>query len=105
MSWYRFFKDKVKGQLKVDKVQVAWYDMEHNGSCFDESWITHKGDDVKTLQNIGMWLPYVELDLDADKCDKSRVFIYMDDGDTYELRMEKLSKEQLKQCGEFYGGR
>ena len=100
MSWYRFFKDKIKGQLRIDRVQVCWYDMERNGYCFDESWIMHKGDDVKTLQGIGMWLPYVELDKNADKCDKSRVFIHMDDGEVYELKLEKLDKN--KRYSNFY---
>lgn len=103
--WYRFFKDKVKGQLKIDKVQVCWYDMERGGSCFDESWFVHKGNDTKTLEHIGKWLTYVELDLNADKCDKSRVFIHMDDGDVYELLTKKLSKEEFKKCSKFHGGR
>lgn len=98
--WYRFSKNKVKGQLRIDSAQVAWYDMEKGGCCFDESWITHRGDDVETLQNIGMWLTYVELDENADKRDKSRVFIYMDDGDRYELKLEKLDKE--KRYNNFY---
>lgn len=100
MGWYRFFKDKVKGQLKIDKAQVAWYDMEYGGRCFDESWIVHNGDDVKTLQDIGMWLTYVELDENADKCDKSRVFIHMDDGNSYELKLVKLDKS--KRYSNFY---
>ena len=100
MGWYRFFKDKVKGQLKIDRAQVAWYDMERGGSCFDESWIVHKGDDVKTLKDIGMWLTYVELDENVDKCDKSRVFIHMDDGELYELKLVKLDKN--KRYSNFY---
>ena len=103
--WYRFFKDKVKGQLKIDKVQVCWYDMERGGSCFDESWLVHKGNDVETLEHIGHWLTYVELDLNANKCDKSRVFIHMDDGEVYELLTKKLSKEEFKECSKFHGGR
>jgi hypothetical protein len=98
MGWYRFFKDKVKGQLKIDRAQVAWYDMDRNGDCFDESWIIHEGDDVQTLQSIGMWLTYVELD--ENKCDKSRVFIHMDDGEQYELKLIKLDKN--KRYSNFY---
>ena len=100
MGWYRFFKDKVKGQLRIDRAQVAWYDMDHGGKCFDESWIIHKGDDIKTLHRIGEWLTYVELDRNADKCDKSRVFIHMDDGESYELKLEKLDKN--KRYNNFY---
>ena len=100
MGWYRFFKDKVKGQLRIDRAQVALYDMERDGDCFDESFIVHKGDDVKTLQDIGMWLTYIELDENADKCDKSRVFIHMDDGERYELKLVKLDKN--KRYSNFY---
>ena len=100
MEWYRFLKDEVKGQLRIDRAQVAWYDMDHGGKCFDESWIVHKGDDIETLQHIGEWLTYVELDKDADKCDKSRVFIHMDDGERYELKLEKLDKN--KRYSNFY---
>lgn len=105
MRWYRFFKDKVKGQLRVNRAQVCWYDMEQGGICFDESWIFHKDDDVKTLQSIGEWLPYVELDLNADKCDKSRVFIHMDDGSVYELLMKKIDPNRVRECSKFHGGR
>ena len=100
MGWYRFLKDKVKGQLRIDKAQVAWYDMERGGSCFDESWIIHKGNDRETLESIGMWLTYVELDESADKCDKSRVFIHMDDVERYELKLIKLDKN--KRYSKFY---
>ena len=100
MGWYRFFKDKVKGQLRIDKAQVAWYDMERDGSCFDESWIINKGDDVETLQHIGMWLTYIELDENSTKCDKSRVFIHMDNGERYELKLVKLDKN--KRYSNFY---
>ena len=105
MSWYRFFKDKIKGQLKVDRAQVCFYDMTRGGSCFDESFVVPDGDDRKALQQIGMMLTYIELDPNANKRDKSRVFIHMDDGEVYELQMRKLSKEQWKECGKFDGGR
>lgn len=100
MGWYRFFKGAIKGQLRIDKVQVAWYDMERGGSCFDESWVIHKGDDIETLQHIGMWLTYVELDENENKRDKSRVFIHMDDGEQYELKLEKIEKG--RRCNKFY---
>ena len=103
MSWYKFFKDEIKGKLRVDRAQVAWYDMERNGDCFDEDWILHKGDDVEMLQSIGECLTYIELDENADKCDKSRVFIHMDDGSVYELLAKKIDKGV--RCSNFYKGR
>ena len=40
---------------------------------------------------------------DENNSDRSRVFVHMDNGDIYELKMEKLSKEQLEHCNNFYG--
>ena len=105
MAWYKFEKGKTKGQLKVGRAQVCWYDMTRGGSCFDESFVVPDGDDRKTLQQIGMMLTYVETDPSAKKCDKSRVFIHMDDGSVYELEMRKLSEKQWQECGKFDGGR
>ena len=101
--WYRFEKGESKGKLRVEKVQVAWYDMEQNGDCFDEDFVLPKDNDAKTLESIGMILPYVETVEDVNKTDRSRVFVHMDNGDIYELKMEKLSKEQLEYCNNFYG--
>lgn len=104
MEWYKFKEGEIKGKLRVERAQVAWYDMERNGDCFDENWIVHKGDDVEMLQSIGKYLlTYIELDENADKCDKSRVFIHMDNGDEYELLAKKIDKGV--RCSNFYDGR
>lgn len=103
--WYKFIEGEPRGRLRIDRVQVAWYDMDRNGDCFDEDWIMHNGDNIETLQKIGVNLPYIETDINANKCDKSRVFIHMDDGNVYELLMKKLDKKQLAACNNFYGGR
>ena len=98
--WYRFEKGEPKGKLRVERVQVAWYDMERNGSCFDESFLK-----TKTFQDLGKALTYVETAEDEGHCDRSRVFVYMDNGDCYELQMRKLSEEQQRECCNFYGGK
>lgn len=28
--WWNFKKGKPKGELRIERIQVAWYDMEHN---------------------------------------------------------------------------
>lgn len=101
--WYRFKKGESKGKLRVKQVQIAWYDMEQNGDCFDEDFVLPKDNDIKTLESIGTILPYVETIEDGNKIDRSRVFVYMDNGDVYELKMEKLSKEEIEKCNNFYG--
>lgn len=104
--WFKFEKEKSKGNLRIKHVQVAWYDMERNGDCFDESFIFPVPEnESKTLKNIGMILPYVETVEDEGKSDRSRVFVRFDNDDVYELKMEKLSKEQIEKCNNFYLGR
>ena len=112
--WYKFIEGEPRGRLRIDRVQVAWYDMDRNGDCFDEDWIMHQKNkpcflqkqyDIDTLHKIGMNIPYIETDINSDKCNKSRVFIHMDDGDVYELLVKKLSRAEFKECNNFYGGR
>lgn len=104
--WFKFEKEKSKGKLRIKHVQVAWYDMERNGDCFDESFIFPVPEnESKTLKNIGMILPYVETVEDEGKSDRSRVFVHFDNDDVYELKMEKLSNEQIEKCSNFYLGR
>ena len=105
--WWNFKKGKPKGELCIERIQVAWYDMEHNGDCFDESIIKNGGDEKDILNRLGIWTTYVDMDEDTDKnkADRSRVFVYMDNGDCYELQVRKLTKKQQRECTNFYGGR
>lgn len=103
--WFKFKKGEPKGKLRVKQVQLAWYDMERNGDCFDESWILPSGDDQEMLKSVGTWLPYVETVEDEGKCDRSRLFVHMDNGDVYELLMKKLSREEFEKCSNFSGGK
>ena len=105
--WYRFEKNSPKGICRVKHFQIAWYDMEQNGDCFDESIIKNGGDEKDILNRLGLWTTYVDMDEDTDKnkADRSRVFVYMDNGDCYELQVRKLTKKQQRECTNFYGGR
>jgi len=103
--WFKFEKDNPKGKLRIKHVQVAWYDMKQNGDCFDESFVyPSPEDESKTLANVGMVLPYVETEEDNGKSDRSRVFVHFDNDDVYELKLEKISKEQFEKCNNFYLG-
>ena len=75
-----------KGICRVKDIQIAWYDMEYNGDCFDEDFENIK---VPT-EHI---LAYVETEEDRDKINHSRVFINMDNGDKYELIMRKCESD------------
>ena len=83
---YRFEPNSSKGICRVKDIQIAWYDMEHNGDCFDESF---ENIEVPT-EHI---LAYVETKEDRDKINHSRVFINMDNGDKYELIMRKCESD------------
>ena len=105
--WWKFKKGESKGKLRIERVQVAWYDMENNGDCFDESFILNNGNEKDLLSRLGLWTTYVDMNdtTDKKKLDRSRVFIYMDNGDCYELQMRKLTKKQQNESSNFYGGR
>lgn len=94
--WYRFEKGNPKGICRVKHFQIAWYDMKRSGRCFDEDFVAP--------DKIDRVIPYVETVEDESKMDRSRVFVHMDNGDVYELKMEKLSKEQFDKCSNFYVG-
>ena len=103
--WYRFEEGEPVGKLNVKCVQVAWYDMDRGGSCFDEDLIMPEEDGIKTLEKIGRILPYVETEDANGKLDRSRVFITFGNGDEYELMLRKLTPEQSRACCDFDGGR
>jgi len=104
--WFKFTKENYKRKLRIKYAQVAWYDMERNGECFDEEFIFPSSEDEsKTLKNIGMLLPYVETAEDDGNSDRSRVFVHFDNDDVYELKMEKINKEQFDKYGKFYFGK
>ena len=93
--WYKFIECEQKGRLRVKHVQTCWYE---DGDCFDEAWTIPEENDADTLKKIGMFLPYVG-------AGSSRVFVHMDDGEVYELLMNKLTEEQFRECNNFNGGR
>lgn len=82
---------------KVKCFQIAWYDMQRNGKCFDEDYVHPDG--------IDRVIPYVETVEDENNQDRRRVFVHMDNGDVYELKMQKLSQKQFEKCNSFYEGR
>ena len=90
--WYRFEKGKSIVIHRIKKYQVAWYDMEHEGNCFDE--------DFYQPYDLDMAIPFVETVEDEGKSDRSRVFAHFDNGDVYELRLIKIPPSC--RCTNFY---
>lgn len=80
--WYKLEEGKYIGTPRVKQYQVAWYDMTKDGSCFDEAFY-----DPAELDIV---ISYVETIEDINNNDRSRVFVHFDNGDIYELKLEKL---------------
>ncbi|MEE1301621.1 MAG: hypothetical protein UHD64_02460 [Bacteroidales bacterium] len=80
--WYRFEEGNPIGIPRIKQYQVAWYDMTNNGNCFDE--------DFFSSDEIDKVMPFVETVEDVDNEDRSKVFVHFDNGDVYELKMEKI---------------
>lgn len=77
---------------KVEKYQVAWYDMERNGSCFDEY--------VYSPEDVSEVIEHVETAKNENKLTRTRVFFFLNDGEQYELKLEKI--ENGRRCNKFY---
>ena len=85
--WYRFVDGSPVGIPRVKNYLVAFYDMTQNGGCFDETYYPP--------DKINKVIPYVETIEDKDNYDRTRVFVHFDDGDVYELKLEKVNKKYL----------
>ena len=90
--WYRFEEDSPIGIPRIKGYQLAFYDMKNGGDCFDESFFSPNEIDVV--------ISYVETIEDINNSDRCRVFAHFDNGDTYELKLEKIDKE--RRCSNFY---
>ena len=90
--WYRFEEGNPIGIPRIKNYHIALYDMTRDGSCFDEAFFNP--------DEISKVIPYVETVEDEGNDDRSRVFVHFDDGDMYELKLEKISKNRKQ--GSFY---
>lgn len=82
MGWYRFEDNDSLGIFNVKEYQVAWYE---DGICFDEDW--YGPDQISDV------VPYVETEEDKNNIDHSRVFVIFENGDKYEIKLEKVNEE------------
>lgn len=81
--WYRFEDDFSIGIPRIEFYQLAFYDMENGGGCFDESRFP-----PDAIEEV---IPFVETIEDEGRSDRSRVFVYFNNGDQYELKLVKLN--------------
>lgn len=82
--WYKFEEGKSIGIPRIKGYQVAWYDMEQNGDCFDEGF--YEPEDINKV------ITYVETIEDKNNLDRTRVFVRFDDGEQYEIKLERIKK-------------
>lgn len=94
--WYRFTDDESPGICRVSNIQLCWYDMTMGGRCFDESFF--KSEEAEKV------LPYAETVEDIGSEERARIFVNFDNGDVYELKLHKMSPEQIKAACYFKGG-
>ena len=90
--WYRFEDGNPVGIPRIKSYQIAWYDMTRGGKCFDESFFQP--------EDISHIIPYVETVEDEGSDYRSRVFAHFDDGEMYELKLERIDKNRKR--GRFY---
>ena len=84
--WYRFEEGSNIGIPRIKGYQVAFYDMTRGGKCFDEAFFS-----PDRVSDIVTYLETVE---DEGNQDRRRVFVHFDNGDEYEMKLRKISKEQ-----------
>lgn len=82
---------------KIKGYQVAWYSMDYGGSCTDE--------DFYPPEKINEVIEHVETVKNEGNLTRRRVFVFLNDGEQYELSMRKLTDEQIRKCNKFDGGR
>lgn len=82
--WFKFEEDNPVGILDVEYYQVAWYDMENDGDCFDEAYFLP--------DQIGEIIVYTETEEDKNKTFRSKLFVHFGNGDHYEIKLEKVKK-------------
>lgn len=90
--WYRFEEGNSVGIPRIIGYQLAWYDMTRDGKCFDETFFKP--------EDIGNVITYVETVEDEGNYDRARVFAHFDNGDVYELKLDKIDKNHRR--GGFY---
>ena len=91
--WYRFEEGNPVGIPRIKNYQVAFYDVNRNYKCFDESFF-----EPNEIDNA---ITYVETEEDENAPDnRCRVFAHFDNGDMYELKLEKIGNKG--NCGNFY---
>ena len=79
---------KQKWTCRAKEVQITWYNMACNDSynCFDEMF-----KDIETpFKDI---LAYAETEEDRNKSIRTRIFVNMNNGDSYELIMRKCESD------------
>lgn len=91
--WYRFEEGNPFGIPRIKNYQVAFYDVNRGYKCFDESFF--KPDEINNA------ITYVETEEDENSPDnRRRVFAHFDNGDMYELKLEKIDNKS--NCSNFY---
>lgn len=83
---------------EIENYQVAWYDMERDGYCFEEDF--HDSNDFHSTGIACSYVMFPEEEKE-DLSDKRRVFINCKDGTSYELVAKKVDSSKCSTyCGD-----
>jgi len=86
------------GESPIDHYQLCWYDMEKDGICHDEDFISP--------HEFGNYvIKYLDCDQNKNDIERTRLFVWTKDKEAYELRLHKISPEEWEKCSSFHGGR
>lgn len=78
------------GEIPIKNIQIAYYDMEKGGKCFDEYYITPEEFNAHELM-------YISTDEDENDVKKTKVFVHHMNGSIYELQLKKLTEQEIKE--------
>jgi len=87
-----------KGEIPIDFLQLCWYDMNKDGKCYDEDYISPREFNIKHLM-------YIDTKEEEGCSEKIRLFVHHKQDGMYELCLHKLTQEQWEECDKFNGGK
>lgn len=82
------------GESPIKDFSLCFYDMDRGGGCFDECTIQPEDFDVETLT-------YIDTEENEGDTDRTRLFLNHINGNIYELRLHKLSQDEIDNSNKF----
>lgn len=91
---YIFKDDKKVGEMPIKEFQLCFYDMKKDGTCYDENFFPPNEFNVSDLV-------FVDTEENKNDTDRTRLFMHHINGDIYELKLNKLSQDEINNSNYF----